>query len=460
MRIAAIIAEYNPFHNGHAYQIRRIRELNLADHILVIMSGDFVQRGAPAVIDKYSRTKMALLGGADAVIELPVRYACGSAEFFAAGAVSILNALGCVDDLCFGCENAESVEYMKKLAYILNHPSEDFRRALQDALRQGLSWPQARMQALMRIFDAPAISANTLNGTASASVSVNELLASPNNLLAIEYLRALEKMDSSIHPAAIRREGAGYHDPRIHTASEKNKPCSSGPASERNKPCSSGFASGSNEACHSGPASAIYSSASAIRRELQTSGLTLDVASAVPSETQKLLAQHYQKNFPVLANDFSGLLHYLLLQKTAQELCEFQDITPDLANKIIRSRSDFQSFDQFCMLLKSRDLTYSRISRSLMHMILGIPKLTADEIRPEYARLLGFRKDSSALLSRIKKCSSIPLITRAAEFDRRQETLPDAFKEDLFAADLYSSIAAQKFGCAYKNEYQKQIILK
>ena len=141
--ITGIIAEYNPFHKGHGYQIKQARKLTGDRYVLVIMSGDFVQRGAPAVFDKYARTRMALLGGADAVLELPSCWACGSAEYFSKGAVGILDALDCVDHLCFGSESGDVVS-CQKLGQVLDKEPEEFQNFLRDSLKEGLPFPAAR----------------------------------------------------------------------------------------------------------------------------------------------------------------------------------------------------------------------------------------------------------------------------------------------------------------------------
>lgn len=151
MTITAVIAEYNPFHNGHAYQLAKARELTGADYLVVIMSGDFVQRGAPAILDQHDRAELALLGGADLILQLPCHFALGSAQHFARGAVSLLTALGCVDFLCFGSEYGDTAPFLE-LADILLHEPEEYRELLSGLLRNGLSFPTARAQALSLIF--------------------------------------------------------------------------------------------------------------------------------------------------------------------------------------------------------------------------------------------------------------------------------------------------------------------
>lgn len=398
MRVAAIIAEYNPFHNGHAYQIQRVRDLTEADYVLVIMSGDFVQRGTPAIIDKFSRTEMALYGGADAVIELPVRYACGSAEYFATGAVSIFDALGCVDYLCFGCEDADRSEDLQKMAVLFNHESDKYKEILQNELKNGISFPKARIHAVESVLDVKEAA---------------RILQFPNNILALEYLRALDRTHSSIKPVFIQRVGAGYHETDL---------------------------------------SYNYASASAIRNAIEDT----EISPFVPQQTIDILNRQRNRTFPVELDDFSQILHYLLLRSSAEDLEKYQDIHTDLANKMIKNREYFQNISQYCMILKSKDITYSRISRSLLHIILNIQEVSFDI---DYTRLLGLRKDSASLLSVMKAKSQMPIITKLSDISELDEAAQALLNQDIFAANVYSAICTNKFGTEFRNEYKKPIII-
>ncbi|MBR6642479.1 MAG: nucleotidyltransferase family protein, partial [Lachnospiraceae bacterium] len=182
MTIAAVIAEYNPFHNGHEYMIQKIKEETGADYVIAVMSGDFTQRGIPGIADKHTRAKMAAVCGADAVFELPVQFATASAEQFATGAVALFSALSCVDYLCFGSERGELSDFSNATDLLLNEP-EDFKNAIQKKLREGLSYPKAFALAVKE-------------SDANSSVS-GELLEHPNNLLGLEYMKALKKLASA-----------------------------------------------------------------------------------------------------------------------------------------------------------------------------------------------------------------------------------------------------------------------
>ena len=204
LKTTGIIVEYNPLHPGHIYHMEQTRKQTGADYLIAVMSGSFVQRGAPALLDKYTRTRMALLAGADVVIELPVCFATGSAGDFAAGAVSLLDKLGCVDGLCFGSESGD-ISLFEKTATLLQCESAAFSNALKNALKSGLSFPAARQQALLLCLDMakdmPSTACPDNNSTAEQTVA---LLSSPNNLLGLEYTLALLRRNSSIRPFTIR----------------------------------------------------------------------------------------------------------------------------------------------------------------------------------------------------------------------------------------------------------------
>lgn len=201
MKVVGIISEYNPFHEGHTYQIRKAKELTGADYVVIIMNGDFVQRGEPAIFDKYTRTREALKGGADLVFELPLRFGISSAGDFAYGGVLTLTRLGFVTHLCFGSEKGEITPFLE-IASCLADETAEFKTALEIALRRGLSYPAARTQAITQI-----------------SLADIDFLSQPNNILGVEYCFAIQKINSPLKPFTILREGAGYHD----SVSEENQ---------------------------------------------------------------------------------------------------------------------------------------------------------------------------------------------------------------------------------------------
>lgn len=411
MKTVGLITEYNPFHNGHAYHIEKAKMLTGADRVIVVMSGDFVQRGAPAVMPKHLRAESALLSGASLIIELPVCFATGSAEYFAQGSISLLNRLGCIDSICFGSECGD-LHLLKEIAQILADEPIEYQTALKQALKEGASFPAARQEALNIYSD-----------------KYSEILASPNNILGIEYLKALAKIHSKMEPFTIKRIGAGYHDMDINGQ---------------------------------------FSSATAIRSDIyqladvnsSSESLPLThIQTQVPSSCHELMKKNYQTRYPVKADDFSLLLKAKLLSETAGSLSHYLDMSPELANRILRLRNDYLSFEQFCDLLKTKELTRSRISRSFIHVLLGITKdwLTAMKASAPYARILGFRRDHADLLGILKRTSDIPLITSPARAVLA-DTAYQMLELDIYASDLYESVITDLYGTPFHNELTKQII--
>lgn len=395
MRIVGIIAEYNPFHNGHQYHIEKSLELTGADAAVVVMSGNFIQRGAPAIMPKHSRAKMALKNGASLVIELPVPYATGSAEYFAYGAVSLLDDLGCVDALCFGSE-CGNLNLLKTLAKILVKEPAEYKELLSCYLKQGNSFPLARQYAMRDYLH---------------SDQVNDILAEPNNILGIEYLKALYRLNSTIEPYTIQRVSSHYHDQELQES---------------------------------------YSSASAIRNVIKSEDFD-SLKLQLSEESFEFLKENYQVRYPIYANDFSLLLKYRLLHETKETLTQYADVSEELANRIINRRNDFKTFEQFCELLKTKELTYARISRALIHILLNIKDIHYIPI--EYARILGFRKCDSEIFSHISKMTKIPLVTKLSAYSEF-----DILQLDIQAADLYESAVTDKFGTSFYSEYTQQII--
>ena len=222
MKVVGIITEYNPFHNGHAYQIQEIKKRTGADYVVVAMSGDFVQRGTPAIIDKYARTQMALSCGVNLVIELPTLWATASAEYFAMAGVTLFEKMGCVDILCFGAET-DDLPLLSVLAEIIAEEPDGYRELLSVYLKEGLAFPVARGKALCSYLKEQEKSASATQEFSSKNVvlnldAVSSILSEPNNILAIEYLKALKRRNSSIQPYLLKREGAGYHDTEFYSA--------------------------------------------------------------------------------------------------------------------------------------------------------------------------------------------------------------------------------------------------
>ncbi len=376
MKTAAIIAEYNPFHNGHQYHIQETRRTVGADAVICIMSGHFVQRGDCAVTDKWTRARAALLGGADLVLELPVYYALAVAQLFAFGAVSTLNALGCVDVLSFGIE-AESLASLSFLAEKLAFEFDKIDTQTQKYLDGHTGYPAARQQALTDLYGVDAA-----------------LFATPNNMLALEYMRQLLLQNSTIQPVGIPRHGAGHHDP--HTSSD-------------------------------------IASASALRAALQRGD---DVSGAVPAEAYALY-EEARKNgrFPVFANAFDQMILSFLRRSNANELAHILDMPHGFAGRLITMAAKASTADELIELCCVKHYTRARIRRLLFASFLGIPHLGYDKA-PSYVRVLGMNQTGRTLLSYMRESCRLPIITKVANYPEKYTDI--LFQLDCKSTDLYN----------------------
>ena len=434
MKVTGIIAEYNPFHKGHKYQIDYCKKKLNSDYVIVAMSGDYVQRGTPALLPKHVRAGMALRCGADLVLEMPVSVSTASAEAFAFGGVSMLDGLHIVDSLCFGSEYGE-VSALMELAEILVEEPEEYRQLLKEFLNNGLSFPSARCQALTEYFRNPRnFTGDDFDGVLTPLLNqIIQILNSPNNILGIEYCKALLRLKNSIKPVTLKRQGMGYHEKLADTDGSDRFSRTDGNT---------------------------FASASAIR-ELLKATLTPEtisrIASQVPDEISLLLASSLQRNEFLTEDVLDPLLSYCILKENASGLSTYLDVSRDLAERIVNRSNEINGFLQAASLLKTKELTQTRIQRALLHIILGIREVPATV---PYARVLGFREESSALLKEIKDSSSIPLITKLADAD---SLLSEAGKvllsETTFASNIYEKLLCQKSGRNFVHEYQKQIVI-
>ena len=288
MKVAAVISEYNPFHNGHLYQLQTIRSQLKADCIIVIMSGNFVQRGTPALINKYERCRMALENGADLVFELPIYFALGSAEYFAQGAVSLADKLGVVDFLHFGSESGD-IAILENCARIIADESDTYKTSLSRHLKNGISFPSARSLSIRE-----QLQDLDLSSAYSCPDDIEKLLASPNNTLGIEYIKAILQRKSTIKPITVERKGEGYN--------------------------SSSLASDS------------FISANAIRTALESASTAADtdhLRNYLPESVYRLLfREQNEKGCFLFPNDFSEILAYKLHEAATEKagFAEFYDV--------------------------------------------------------------------------------------------------------------------------------------
>ncbi|MFT3983675.1 MAG: nucleotidyltransferase family protein [Lachnospiraceae bacterium] len=421
MKITAIIAEYNPFHYGHLYQLTSARRETDADYMIVALSGDFVQRGAPAILDKYARTTMALKAGADLVLELPVYYAAASADYFSMGAVSLLDRLGCVNCLSFGSEHG-GIEDLSSIASHTAAETPAYQQSLNRYLKKGMHFALANAKAAGEQFENSDI--------------VEAILKEPNNTLGVAYLKALLRRHSSIVPHTVARRQSGYH------TTEKGA-----------------------------------LSASAVRYAVRNGDVMDTLTTQIPDYVLEELKRAHQKSFPIYENDFSLPLSYRLRalfleaalhsdEKNAVAGCltDFADVSPELAFRIVSSLNDYENFEQFSLLLKTKEIIYSRISRALLHILLDIKKSRLEDYVLDgyvpYARILGFRKEAAPLFSIIKANSEIPLIAKLADAQKilGNKNSYHMLLEDIHAAQIYEQVVCAKFGQPFRSEYSREII--
>jgi len=414
MKVCACICELNPFHNGHEYLFRTARSLTGADFIIAVMSGDFTQRGLPAICDKYARATQALMGGADLVIELPVMYATGSADYFAFGAVSSIVSMGCVDHLCFGSECGDLTmlsscaglrEEKDPGLHILSsgENSESTRNyKISKLLKEGMSYAKAY-----------------------ATVTGNEFAS--NDMLAVRYIKSLHMLGSGIEPVCIKRYGGGYND------------------------------SGDNDF-----------SALAVRRKISRGE---SFAHLVPKYVYRNLQSVAGSAFPVNTDDLSIQLYTLLSHIIGEEeeggdecLTDYMDVSANIAGRIRSNIGKYMGYESFASLVHSKEYTKSRVYRALVHILLDIrktdyPEELNDCVVP-YIRILGFRQASSALLSRLKDMCTVPVISKAGD---AASILDDeamyVFNKDIKAANLYDMACTFRFNKEPVHDFAREIVI-
>ena len=400
MKVTAIISEYNPFHKGHLYHIETAKKETKADFVIAIMSGNFVQRGTPAIFDKYTRTEAALRSGVDLVLELPAMYATASAEYFALGGVALANTLGIVDYLSFGSEYGQADKFMEAASLLLHEP-EEMKQPLKDALKEGLSYPAARAYAVK-----------------TSHPELAELLETPNNILGIEYCKALLKLNSTIVPHTIKRQGQDYH---------------------------------------SDSTDAGFASATGIRRllEEQKESSRQLLQKQLPPASYNLL-NNYWGTSPLTEDDLSMLLRYKLITENRAHLTEYFGVNRDLSNRIYKHLNEFESFSSFAELLKTKNITRTAINRALLHILLDIRAEDVQDVTKrgcvDYIRVLGFKKEAAGLLKEFSDLPEIPLITNLS-------AAPVLCEIDIRADQIYQMCSSQKYHTPYQNEYQRKMLV-
>ena len=402
MKAVGLVTEYNPFHNGHLYHLNKAMELTGADISVAVMSGDFVQRGEPAVLDKYTRASMALNSGVNLVVELPVNYAVSSAESFAAGALKVLDYIK-ADSIAFGSESGD-IERLSKLAHVLCDNEDTLYKEISKYTANGISYAAARQKVVEKLTD---------KDTAA-------MLTSSNNILAVEYLKAVIKNNYAIKPYTVQRQGDSYNDTDIRSE---------------------------------------YASATALRGNLKAD----NISKYIPVKAGLILSSNTNYIYPdditeALFTRLLGILFASSYDKNVfiENVMQYPDVNKEIAGRLYKSAMDMItrtvqqrsesedngafSFGSLCEHIKTKEVPLSRIKRALVRITLGLDKKHMEKYsNAPYIRVLGFDKKGQEYLSYIRKTVEVPLITKIADY---KEMLLD----DIHAANIYNMIVAGKYG--------------
>lgn len=379
MKSAGIVVEYNPFHNGHLYHILQTKKITGADVLIAVMSGHFLQRGEPALITKWARARMALHSGIDLVVELPYCFATQKAEIFAFGAIAILHELG-ADSFCFGSESGD-IQQFEKMAGFLQEKDELIQKEVQKWVKTGISYPKAQSLALKSIMGESSL----LD------------MSKPNNILGLQYIKARNRLSSSMKAYTIPRLGAGYHD------KELSKP---------------------------------MASATGIRHSIfHQNGVRLDqVAPYVPNATFTEL-KSYLAAFGVLHHWelYWPYLQYHLISSKPAELRSIYEVEEGIEYRLIEAAHKTSSFQDFMETVKTKRYTWTRLQRMCVHILTNTLKeqMTSEAHYPSYIRLLGMTTKGREYLNHVKKRMNLPLIAKASAY-RKQLTA------DIKATNIYA----------------------
>ena len=398
-KVLGIIAEYNPFHNGHLYHLKESKKATGAEYTVAIISGNFTQRGSTSIIDKWKKTKMALQNGVDLIIELPVLYSISSSENFAEGSIKILNSLGIIDFLSFGSETSD-IKILNSFANILYDEPKEYKKILSNYLDTGLSFPKARENALLEyIKNSEDVNTNFDN--------YKNLLSSPNNILGIEYLKALKKYKSSIKPVCIKRSGADYNssDISINTS---------------------------------------IASATAIRELIKNKNFNT-IKTVMPEKSYSILSDCINSGciIPDL-NCFEKEIIYVLRKMSIEEIANLPDVSEGLEFLIKKAVNSCNTLTELLNTIKSKRYTITRLQRILLYALLDISKKDmkiSKEVDSPYIRVLGFNDNGKKLISKIMdKNPNQPLITSVKKFvdNNSNASLQTMLNKDIFATNVYS----------------------
>ena len=386
--VLGIIAEYNPFHNGHLYHLLKSKEKANADYTIAVIGGNFTQRGEPSLLDKWSKAEMAIKNGVDLVIELPLLYSISSAENFAYGAIKILDSLKIVDTVSFGTET-EDLAKLNTIANILNDEPKEYKQILETELKKGISFPKARENALIKY---------------SNNSDYSNILSSPNNILGIEYLKALKKCKSNINPICIKRKDSG-HLTLEYTGS--------------------------------------ITSATAIRNMIKTNK-TKNLKNVLAPYSYTVLCDeikhgHYVYDISI----FEKTILYKLRSMTLEEIANLPDVSEGLENTIKKAANSCNTIEEFINIAMSKRYTETRIRRILLYVLLNITKkdMQMSKKTTPYIRVLGFNEKGKKLISQISKSNpNLNIITSVKKYidSKPNKNLKSMLDKDIYATNIYT----------------------
>ena len=389
--VLGIVAEYNPFHNGHLHHLIESKRVTNSEYSIAVMSGNFTQRGEVSIVNKWSKAQMAIENGIDLVIELPTLYAISSAENFASGAIKILDSVGVVDFISFGSE-CDNISTLDDIANVLVNEPAEYKTLLSHELSSGASFPKARERALMMYLNDVRRFAN--------------VLSAPNNILGIEYLKALKRQKSYIQPITIKRNSSNHSDTEL--------------------PVNSRFASGS-----------------AIRNSCQSFDITL-LQKFMPEPSYEVLDNNIKNgNIVRDISDFDKVIIYTLRKMTTDEIANLPDVSEGLEFAIKSAAHSCNSVVELLNIVGTKRYTKTRLQRILLYAILGITKrdMQISMSTNPYIRVLGFNDNGRKIISEISnRNSKIELITSVKKFMDKcsNKNLKMMMEKDIWATNVYT----------------------
>jgi predicted nucleotidyltransferase len=396
MKIVGLVVEYNPFHNGHLYHLNKSLEITNATHSIAVMSGNFLQRGEPALFDKYKRAEIAVLNGVDLVVELPTLFASQSAEIFAHGAVTLLNSLNCINSICFGSEYGNTDVLCEISKILIEEPSE-FKVLLKKNLEEGFLFATARSKALCDYM----ISNNIID---IEKQNLDNILSSSNNILGIEYIKSLLRHKSSIVPYSVTRVKADYNSETI----ESN-----------------------------------ICSATAIRKELKEYNNLDNISNVVPIKTFELLSKAIESNFNPMFDEYYFDTIREIVIRDLNKLNSYFDVNEGIENKIYKSIFTSNNLYELQQSVKSKRYTLTKIKRILNNILLGITKddmYTVKNIKTlPYVRILAFNDKGREIIKQIKLNSDIKIINKFSNIDFGDDKVFETLiSYDVRATNMYN----------------------